>query len=237
MGVAYGEYFGNSQSEGLAVLFGVLTLFVGLLVSVQAANSIVSERIGQTFEILLTTPLSAREIVRQKEKALWRLILVAAVPLLTVVGTEAWAEADATATLRNGSWHWYVACAVLMIVIYLPLITWLSLWISLRVRTRFQAIIGAVGTLALWTALSPLLFEIVGNPRYDTNRKLLVFLSPASMGYLNEVADLRRYMGPDSYSEAVYPWEIVVANAAFYAVIALLIRWRLFANADRLLRR
>ena len=51
----------------------------------------------------------------------------------------------------------YLTCAVMLVAIYLPMTTWVSLWIGLRVRTRFQAILTvAIGVLAFWMALCPL---------------------------------------------------------------------------------
>ncbi|MEI9896553.1 MAG: hypothetical protein WDN28_22505 [Chthoniobacter sp.] len=63
-------------------------------------------------------------------------------PLFTVFASRAFLLAGTFG--RNGergSWVPYFTCATLMLVIYLPMITWLSLWIGLSVRTRFQAIL------------------------------------------------------------------------------------------------
>ncbi len=227
-------FFQTSYREELVVLsviIGVLSALAALLVSVHAANTIVSERVGQTLEVLLTTPLSAREIVRQKERALRRLQFVVAIPLLTVFAIEAYAEAGSSGSIRNGGPIVYFLCSALMVVIYLPMITWLSLWISLRVRTRFQAIIGAVGLLTLWTALSPLLFFVADESGSDHAGwwRSVVLLSPVSVGFLNEFSSLPWSLGN--------PWLAASVNAALYATIALLIRWRLFADAESLLRR
>jgi ABC-type transport system involved in multi-copper enzyme maturation permease subunit len=203
----------------LSALLGLLAALVTLLVSVHAANSIVSERVGQSLEVLLTTPLGAREIIRQKERALWRILVIASVPLLTVIGAEKYSE--------FGTRMSYVVCAISLIVIYLPMIMWLSLWISLRVRTRFQAIMVAIGTLAAWTALAPLLFHLTNG-----TSRTLVLLSPVSVGYLNEFNRLSQVFWPIGN-----PWLTTIVNAVLYGGIALFIRRRLYADAESLLRR
>lgn len=211
----YDRAWSYSQSTLLSALLGMLTMLMALLVSVQAANSIVSERVGQSLEVLLTTPLPAREIIRQKEIAIWRIVLVASVPLLTVVAAEAYSEPNTSLI--------YPICAVSWIVIYPRMITWMSLWISLRVRTRFQAIIAAVGTLAAWAALGPLILFLT-----DDESRFLLLLSPISVPYLNEFNQLH---------EIFSPLLTTLANAILYAGVARFFRWRLYASAESLLRR
>lgn len=229
--VTFASIGSDEQCYGFSVLLALLSVLATLTVSAQAANSIVSERVEQTLEVLLTTPLSAREIIGQKERALRRFLLVIAVPLLTVITSEAVMENGR----RSVNTVTYLVCAVSLIVIYLPLIMWLSLWISLRVRTRFQAIITPLGVIALWVALCPVLLIVLdwfARNAYRTGWFSLVLLSPVSIGGLNEIGAMQRVFAP-----AQNPWIIIVANAAFYGTIALLIRWRLFASAEKLLRR
>jgi hypothetical protein len=49
-----------------------------------AANAFVSERVIQTLEVLMTTPLHARDMVRQKGADAHALHVGVAVPLMTV---------------------------------------------------------------------------------------------------------------------------------------------------------
>ena len=49
-----------------------------------------------------------------------------------------------TSQRRADDWLAYAVCAVSLVAIYLPMIIWLSLWIGLRVRTRFRAIVTAL---------------------------------------------------------------------------------------------
>jgi ABC-type transport system involved in multi-copper enzyme maturation permease subunit len=229
MFAVYTNAWSYSQSTFLTALLGLLSVLAALVVSVQAANSIVSERVGQSLEVLLTTPLPAREIIRQKEIALRRIVLIASVPLLTVVAAEAYSEPVVAATAYSEASNpvRYLVCAVSSILIYLRMITWLSLWISLRVRTRFQAIIAAVGTLAVWTGLVPLIFHLT-----EGAWRSLVILSPATVPLLNEFNQFGEIDGLLGN-----PWAATLANAALYWGIALFFRRRLYADAESLLRR
>lgn len=218
----------NRELTGFSWLFGILAGLIALFVSAHAANTIVSERVGQSLEVLLTTPLSACDIVRQKERALRRLLFVLAVPLLTIVAAKAYAQSDLATSHPPGTGTPYLVCAVLTVCIYLPMIAWLSLWISIRVRTRFHAILGAVGALALWVGLAPLIFYVTDRNTFgvDPVWRVLVILSPVSVPYMNECFRLGGFLIP-----------AIMLNTLLYASIALLIRRRLFADAESLLRR
>lgn len=75
-------------ASGALVPLWVLTL---LIVTVQSTGLIAAEKARQTLDVLLTTPLASRDIALQKLAGLRRLMLVLAVPLLTVYAAEtAW---------------------------------------------------------------------------------------------------------------------------------------------------
>jgi ABC-type transport system involved in multi-copper enzyme maturation permease subunit len=200
----------GGQCEELSVVAAFLVAMATIGLSVQAANTIVSERVHQTLEVLLTTPLSGHDIVRQKARALNRLAWVAAVPLLTVFGTELWIEAGmgplswgSSMLYRGDGWLAYAVCAVSLVAIYLPMIIWLSLWIGLRVRTRFRAIVTALVTLVLWVALPIVAVEAVESFRGSSTPAVnaIALLSPYTVGMLNEETHLRDFPFED---ERVY---------------------------------
>ena len=98
----------GGQVDELSMLAACLAGLATVALSVQSANTIVSERVQQTLEVLLTTPLSGQQIVLEKARALWRLQLVATVPLLTVFGVESWLEAGVSGQNRTDNWPAYV---------------------------------------------------------------------------------------------------------------------------------
>jgi len=230
--VILGDY-SSWESDSLSLTGFVLAALAMFSLSATAANSIVSERVGQTLDVLLTTPLSAAQILRQKERVLRRLEWILAVPLLTVFASRAFlgvgehSQRDSQATSLA-----YFVCASLMLVIYLPMISWLSLWIGLRVRTRFQAILAALGTLTFWMAITPLLAVAFGREdALSADLRWWFLISPLGVPALNEFGHLP-HLG---YSSS--PWPAIIANAVLYSIIAAGIRIRLFRDADRCLRR
>ncbi|MEP6667647.1 MAG: hypothetical protein ABJF10_00755 [Chthoniobacter sp.] len=232
MVVVLGDY-SSMDSDSLSLTGFVLAALAMFALSATAANSIVSERVGQTLEVLLTTPLSAGQIIHQKERALRRLEWILAIPLLTVFACRAFLMAGSYS--RRGEqpdWIPYLTCAALMLVIYLPMITWLSLWIGLRVRTRFQAILAALGTLTAWMVLTPLLAVALNERDALSGKWLWWFLvSPLGIPALNESAHMPHV------GDSTNPWPAIVANAVLYSIIAAAIRIRLYRDADRCLRR
>ena len=217
------------SGSGLSITAFILAALAMFTLSATAANSIVSERVGQTLEVLLTTPLTAVSIIRQKERALRRLEWILAVPLITVFLSRVLLTVPERHERHDGDGWSYFTCAMLMVIIYLPLVTWLSLWIGLRVRTRFQAILAALSALTGWVALTPLLVVTLGGRIYENRWWLIV--SPAGFPSLNEFNDLPSLAGFAS------PWPAIIANAVVYTAIALFVRYLLFRDAERCLRR
>jgi len=209
----------------------VLAALAFFCLSATGANSIVSERMGQTLEVLLTTPLSARQILREKERSLRRLEWILAVPLLTVFACKAYLISGSfSSSVERTSWFPYLTCAVLTLVIYLPMVTWLSLWIGMRVRTRFRAIMTSLGFLMFWIALCPLFFFIFGeHGNYALN--LISLASPISAGVLNEFGELHKVWDTET------AWPVIIANTTIYGLIAVILRDRVFADTDRWMRR
>ena len=75
-------------ASGALLPLWILTV---LIVTVQSTGLIAAERSMQTLDVLLTTPLPSRDIALQKLAGLRRLMLVLAVPLLTICLAEfAW---------------------------------------------------------------------------------------------------------------------------------------------------
>lgn len=195
----------RERCEGLSVLAAVIGAFGVLALGAQSANTIVSERIQQTLEVLLTTPLAAAEIVRQKARALRRVMLILAIPLLTIFAAKCWIEHGAFSEAPEGLFlndHalMYGVCAVLALSIFLPLASWLALWIGLKVRTRFKAIVVALAAIGVWCALPYLVLSFIrldrptGFTRY-ASLKAIELLSPLSIVAANESGEVSQF-GP-----------------------------------------
>ncbi|MAE63096.1 MAG: hypothetical protein CMJ18_02385 [Phycisphaeraceae bacterium] len=234
----------RSSMEVLSVMMFLTWAAAALLIAVQAANTFSGERRRQTLDVLLTAPMSGAEIVRQKMAAVWRLMIVLMVPLLTIFVAEAWWEHGNF----DMSWRWrrsivappssmmkdmlYVAGTILSIGIYLPMVAWLSLLIGMRSRSPMRAVITALVTLLLWLALAPTVSLILWEAFRVREGWVtwLLLASPASMiGLLEFFHELRAF--------GVSPWVPVTINMIVYAGCAIIFRILCYDRADRYLGR
>jgi ABC-type transport system involved in multi-copper enzyme maturation permease subunit len=218
---------------GHSTILAVTGVIAVLILSIFASNCFVSERLNQTLEVLLTTPLTATEIIVQKTRPLTRLMWVIAVPLMTVFVYEAWGE-DIWIVWQPGAHAprpipLYPAGAALTAAIYLPLVMWLSIWIGLKVRTRFRAILTALGVIIGWCALPFFLAAMLKFNSHEPLGALPFYLSPFAFPAANESSDhLYLYLGN--------PWLTMAANFTFYCALAVFFRDRCLRHADRYLR-
>jgi len=125
------------------LLYGLWCLG-GAMILVHAGSVVASERTRQTLDVLLTTPMSGAEILRQKLQGVRRLIHVLIIPFVTIFGFEVW-------WYQRSNFRWlYLALSLVALAVYLPLLQWLALWIGLKVRSQIKAVLG---TMALVAAL------------------------------------------------------------------------------------
>ncbi len=235
--------FESLSAEPLSVLLIPVCLVSVLMISVQAASLIAGERSHQTLDVLCTTPLSGRDIIRQKFRSVRRLMLVLCVPLLTIFFFECamkWNMPGRYAGMQQyyGILHdfklpLYLTCSLLTVGVYLPLFAWLSLYIGLRVKTQARAITGSLAAILAW-CVAPLLLifmpiVIMFDLHPGTAAGFLLLLSPVPIIGINENNDWR--------SLADCPWTAVIVNFTAYGLIALWLRRKCYAQADRLLGR
>jgi ABC-type transport system involved in multi-copper enzyme maturation permease subunit len=224
----------QGEAEELSMLLAFLMCLAVLGISVQAANTVVTERVQQTLEVLLTTPLTARTIVLEKARALRRLMIVAIIPLITVMGVECWIEHSSRHLREKDSSLAYLASAATTLGILLPMVSWLSLWIGLQVRTRIRAIITALAIIVSWCFL-PIGIATFFMVRTDVSgwvAERITLLSPLTAGLLNEYSDIHEFAWTGDS-----PWGVILFTATFFGAATLLIRRDVLQNADRWLRR
>jgi len=224
----------------------ILWILAALVVSVKAASLIASERSRQTLDVLLTTPLSGREIVRQKFRSVYRLILLFCIPLLILLWSETLWRAGSyldpyflsrrqmNAPLPLLS---YFACCCLTLAVYLPLAGWLSLWVGLRVKSQTRAVIGAIMAVAAWCFLPVLLLACIVIPLGwfsvhvgpESGIGAIAVMSPLMVIALNETAEFEHMTKS--------PTTMIVINLAISVVWLRLLRARCLKRADEFLNR
>ncbi len=219
----------------LSAMLAVVWVLAALAVTVMSANAIVSERTHQTLDVLLATPMAGRDILKQKLRGVRRLILVMLIPFFTIFALEAWWRGAVHRYWRPGDAASYLGPSVLSVLIYLPMISWLALWIGLRTRTRFRAIITALLVLVIWVGGPPLALELL-NEGLDIDLIRdgfgpLHLLSPATVIVSTEIGwFLTPKRGPASTG-------LIVMNFVAYGLIYLAFRRVCLAGADRYLGR
>jgi hypothetical protein len=216
----------DAGGMGVSLVLGLLWLLAVLLVAVQGASLISRERTHQTWDVLLTTPLSSREILRQKYRGVRRLMVVLAVPFATLFLFQALLRVEASEAFL------YLLCSLLSIGIYLPLAAWLSVWFGLRSRTQTRAIIGALGCIVAWCVLPYVAFIAAFSIFFQVESDSIFFFllfSPAAMVLINEYQAFTWLDGS--------PWGIVLINFAIYGLCLISLRQYCLGNADRILGR
>jgi hypothetical protein len=219
------------NNEALSLLAAALGTLAVLALSAFSANAFVSERVSQTLEVLMTTPLEARDMVQQKARMLMRFLWVVAIPLMTVFVAEWWSEgADAWRGDGDDPANpvLYLLCSVLTLAVYLPLVLWLSLWIGLKMRTRFRAIVTALAVIVGWCVL-PIICAVIFN--IDTRGiggTIVAFTSPLVVPAVNE-------LGAGSFfPEPRLPG--ILLHFLMYAAILGAFRRKCLTEAERYLR-
>ncbi len=232
---------GSSGSGGLLSLVQFIVWIIAtLLICVSSASLFSAERTHQTLEVLLTTPLTNRDLLLQKMRGVLRLTLVVAVPLLTVYGFEAWLRHDTYGWNQfGGSRAWrndnvgmptlcYLLSGVLTMLIYFPMLSALSILAGLKLRTQTRAIFATLGIVVGW-CLVPLiilgpLFEIT-RFRWEEGAEYFMLSIPAVMIVANEFREFNE------------PWAILMVNSAVYGVITVILWMTCLRQFDKLLGR
>ncbi len=228
--------YGGGNAEELSVILFVLWGVAVLLLSVIGVGAVASERTRQTLDVLLTTPLSGADILRQKMAGVRRVWRILALPMLTVLVAKTWWE---------GSYHrefapilHHLIPAVLTILIYLPLISWLAIWFGMRVRSRIRAMLGTATALILWVTLPIAILFVADEVLHwiRANQYPWAFAFLLSPGTAVVAAEYSWSNGWENlFGEMVVL--SVAADFLLYGLILYYLRRTCLAKADRLLGR
>jgi ABC-type Na+ efflux pump permease subunit len=139
------SWWSGGQVESFSVLVFILWGIAALALLVTGIAAIHGERARGTLEVLLTTPMTGREIVLQKHRGLWRLQIVLAVPLLTVFVMESVAESWTVFGALP-----YLVASTITVLLGLPVLSWISIWMGLAIRGRLRAFFLGLLAIAFW---------------------------------------------------------------------------------------
>lgn len=217
---------GRSYEVSYAVIH-ILWLIAVMVLTLRTASVIPGERVRQTFGVLLATPLSGKDIVRQYMDGVHRTMWTLALPLLTVFCAT-------SLTLPSPVALAYLAGSAMTVAICMPLCTWVSMLIGLRAKTQMRAVVAAVLLITGWIFVPGIVFDRqLGPDALPFN----VFLSPTWMIRLLPGSLLRSAPGLPNIREPMQLVTSMAAGGLFYGSLLLAIRAYCLHRADQWLGR
>ena len=218
----------HRNADGFSIFLMFLWLPALLVPAVYVANLISGERSDQTLDVLLTTPLEPRDILRQKMAAVPRVVGLVALPLVITVLIEFWGEYACRRMLGEGII--YLVLALGSIFIYEHLVVWIAMRSSLRTRRRSAVVLLTLIWILAFILVPLLLAAVIGLAGHGDPFEFeeMLFMSPGGVFILAEF---------HVFDDDVDYLAAGLSGLAIYFTIAMVIRYRCFATADRLLHR
>jgi hypothetical protein len=232
----YPRTAGPERLQHFALVLGATAI---VILAVQSTGTILAEHSNQTLELLLTTPMGAAEILRQKARALRRYWVLFGAMLSVVFLLKGWSEYQyVSAELRWRLVGQYWLCNVLALLVYPPLVIWIALLVALWLRARVRAMAVTLLLLAFWF-LTPRLVLSMMSPLWKFEERGLWFslLSPLGILDANEAGRLEhfstRFKGTALWMpDASDAWLIMACNFLAYALMLALVRWLALRMAE-----
>jgi hypothetical protein len=144
----------------LRSLLGFVWVVAAMILAMKSSTMISSERTRETLEALLSTPLTSREILQQKIAGMRRLMMVLAIPILSVHLTLMMMNFDIRSLIQTASFSnlgavlWYGFLVTATTTVTMHMIVWLSALVGLRSPTQGRSVMAALATLGSWMVIS-----------------------------------------------------------------------------------
>lgn len=208
-----------------------------LLVVAQSAALFSGDRSRQTLDLLLTTPLTARDILRQKQAGVMQLYQDGFAHFLLLVFCAGaikagWIGHRRGAISGDFSIWSYMAGSIITTVIYLPMLSWLAVLIGLRLKRFVPSLIATLLVIVVGSGLSMALIILIFDQlriRPGDGLAILLLFSPFSFLLFNEIGDL------DKLGHS--PWLLLACNSVLYGTIWWGLREFCLRNVANLLDR
>ena len=143
----------RSDFSGLRALLLLVWAIAAMILAMKGATVISAERVRETLDALLSTPLTAKEILTQKIAGMQRLMIVLAIPILSVHLTLLLLHVDllrlpsSSARTIFGVALYIVGC-VLTTFLTMHILTWLAVLLGLRSKSQSRSAMTAICLIA-----------------------------------------------------------------------------------------
>ena len=230
---------GPHADEELAIVYFLTTGFIAMAIVARSSTLFSTERSRQTLDILLTTPMSNRQLLEDKFGGLNRMIAVFAVPLIVLFVCDGlikefiWRQSKFR---YEGDWQFsfwlYLASQVVTVWVYLQMLAWLSVLVGLEIRKPIAAMVTSLAMIMAW-AIVPLFLTVIliefSGARPRDGAAMFLLTSPFPYLLLNQVGELREM--------AASPPALFVLNTLIYGGAMLGLRALCFRIVGKLLQR
>lgn len=225
----------NNAFTGLYFLEGFIWILAVLIITVKGATLFSSERAQQTLEPLLATPMTSVDMLNQKVRGMRRLLIVVAIPILTVNFTHMMLTFSGSALLSVRPLV-YIALSICGTYGLLNLATWISAGIGLKVHSQTKAVLASFTVIGMLIVL-PLAITSAISTSYEVDIRMC---SPASAvmfteSYLKEDSQLYYYTYRPNVVTHYLFWAVTAVVG--YTLAFLMIRAAVRAASSHLLGR
>ena len=151
----------RSDFSGMRVLLQLVWAIAAMILAMKGATIISAERVRETLDALLSTPLTAKEILTQKVAGMKRLMIVLAIPILSVHFTLLLLNVDlrtlfsSEQTMVNVGW--YIVSSILTTFLTMQILAWLAVLLGLRSKSQSRSAMTAICLIAAWVLVSSFL--------------------------------------------------------------------------------
>lgn len=227
---------GDIRNGTMVVQFAIWMVTVLMLATI-ASRIVSAERERRTLELLMSTPLPAKDVIQQKIRIVSKITWISMVPIVIL---EIFQFACVAYGYRRSSYGLFVLGFPFLTWIYFQLIIWICCWIGLVVKKPMKAMVAALATVAVLHAL-PLAAFLLFQGKWHEPRDLATFaqifvpIDPVAVYhyFIGGPWKLRRYFG---YNSEI-TWAVKSAALFLYLPLLLYFRHRCLKYADHHLGR
>ncbi|MBM83369.1 MAG: hypothetical protein CMJ78_22645 [Planctomycetaceae bacterium] len=230
-----GRFRSYRYSEERAAVYFLFLAFVAMTMMVKATSIITSERSRQTLDVILSTPISNRDFLKQKLQGAFNFERFFALPFAFILAAEiywAWQANSTRSEEFEISRFSYVVYSVVTAYVLLHLITWIAALMGLICKTQIQALVCTMvvcGGMAIGPFVCFVILWEFLRIRPDAHWAFLFLSSPATFPTLLEFDDLDEL--------ELSPVITFIFNTAIYGGFTRLLKHFVLSQADRFLKR